>query len=130
MARPIATTTGVCFAFPDVLSTPAAPSPVPMPYPNVAQLAQADSPADSVTAGGRPVVHEGSSIPRSSGGEAGTAKGVVQPGYLGKCEFTSFSATVRVNGKRVVRQGDGTRQNDGNATGSVMSGLPSVLVGG
>jgi uncharacterized Zn-binding protein involved in type VI secretion len=132
MAQPIATTTGICFAFPDVLKTQV-PSvgEVPMPYPNVAQLSDADPVADDVNAGGRPVVHEDSKIGVSTGGEPGTSGGVVEPGaHLGACAFETFSQTVKVNGKGVVRQGDTTKQNDGNAFGSVMTGLPTVLVGG
>lgn len=132
MAQPIATKTGICFAFPDVLKTPI-PSvgEVPMPYPNVAQLSAADPAADDVKAGGQPVVHEGSEISTSTGGEPGTGGGVAKPGaHLGACAFPSFSQTVKVNGKGVVRQGDKTDQNDGNANGTVVTGLPTVLVGG
>ena len=129
MAGPITTATGICFAFPDVLLTPAPPGPpVPMPYPNVAQLSQASPVAPNVRAGGNPVVHEESTISKSTGGEPGTAQGTP---HLGACTFvaSSLSATVKVNGKRVVRQGDTTKQNGGNATGTVMAGLPTVLVG-
>ena len=130
MALPIATTTGICFAFPDTLLTPSPTGQVPMPYPNIAQLADADPAASDVNAGGKAVVHEGSAIPKSTGGEAGTGGGVVQaPQHLGKCTFTTFSKTVKVNGKGVVRAGDETSQNGGNAIGSVMVGLPTVLVG-
>jgi uncharacterized Zn-binding protein involved in type VI secretion len=126
VGRPIATTTGICFAFPDILSTPAAPSPVPLPYPNVAQLSDAKDTAQTVNAGGKPVILEGSSIDSSTGGEAGS----LSPN-LGKCTFSgSGSGTVLIEGQKVIRQGDTTSQNGGNATGSVMVGLPTVLVGG
>lgn len=130
MGQPIATKTGICFAFPDVLKTPTPGGPVPMPYPNIAQLSAADPVADNVTAGGKPVVHEGSEISSSTGGEPGSGGGVKAPKHLGACTFKGFSGTVKVNGKKVVRQGDTTEQNGGNATGSVMVGLPTVLVGG
>lgn len=131
MGRPIARTEGVCFAFPDVLNTPTPGGPVPMPYPNVAQLADAAPAAKDVNAGGKPVVLEGDEIPSSTGGEPGTNGGVVVSGaHLKGCTFTSASTTVKANGQGVVRQGDTTSQNDGNATGSVMVGLPTVLVGG
>ncbi len=128
MGQPIATTTGICFAFPDILQTPTPNGPVPMPYPNVAQLSAADPAASNVTAGGKPVVHEGSKIPDSTGGEPGSAGDPTK--YLNECTLTSFSKTVKVNGKGVVRQGDETKQNAGNAIGIVMVGLPTVLVGG
>ncbi|HMR48208.1 MAG TPA: DUF4150 domain-containing protein [Arachnia sp.] len=126
MPQPIAIAQGTCFAFPDVLSTPTPGGPVPMPYPNVAQLADAQDTASTVNAGGTPVILKGSSILRSSGGEAGTAG----PPPNGKCSFTSASKTVFANGQEVVRQFDATSQNGGNAVGTVMSGLATVLVGG
>jgi uncharacterized Zn-binding protein involved in type VI secretion len=130
MAKPVATTTGICFAFPDVLKTAIGTGEVPLPYPNIAQLSQASPTASNVNAGGKPLILEDSEISSSSGGEAGTGGGVVQPGsHLGACTFTGFSATVKANGKGVVRQGDATDQNDGNATGTVMVGLPTVLAG-
>lgn len=130
MAQPVATTTGICFAFPDVLNTPTPGGTVPMPYPNIAHLSAAEKTSKTVTAGGKPVIHEDSEIPNSTGGEPGTGGGVTSGTHLGKCTFDSYSDTVRVNGKRVVRQGDTTSQNGGNAIGSVMVGLPTVLAGG
>lgn len=129
MARPIATTTGICFAFPDVRNTPTPAGTVPMPYPNVAQLSAADGASTDVTAGGKPVVLEDSTIGSSSGGEPGSG-GAVAPTQSEDCTFTSWSSTVTANGKGVVRQGDTTAQDKGNATGTVMVGLPTVLVGG
>lgn len=130
MAMPIATTTGICFAFPDIRNTPAPPGPmVPMPYPNVAQLADADGTAADVNAGGSPVILQDSSIGSSSGGEPGVGGSVARPNPQ-DCTFTSFSATVKANGKGIVRQGDTTAQAHGNAVGTVMVGLPTVLVGG
>ncbi len=133
MAKPIATKTGICFAFPDVLKTPnpsGTPPDIPIPYPNIAELSSADGASADVMAGGKEVILEDSSISPSSGGEAGTNGGVVQSGaHLGACTFTSFSGTVKANGKGIVRQLDSTDQNDGNAQGQVMIGNPTVLVG-
>jgi uncharacterized Zn-binding protein involved in type VI secretion len=126
MAQPITVTDGVCFAFPDVCQTPSPGGPVPIPYPNIAQLSSATDTASSVNAGGKPVVIETSSIATSSGDEAGTGG----PGPIGKCTFTTFSKTVKANGKGIVRLGDTTSQNAGNAVGAVLGGLPTVLVGG
>lgn len=126
MPKPIAVARGTCFAFPDVLNTPTPGGPVPMPYPNIAPLADAEDTASSVTAGGVAVILQGSSIPRSSGGEAGTAS----PVRNGACRFTSASSTVFAHGQAVVRQFDSTSQNGGNAAGTVISGVPTVLVGG
>ncbi|MEV4351502.1 PAAR-like domain-containing protein [Actinoplanes sp. NPDC049596] len=129
MARPIARKDGICFAFPDLRKTPIPPGGTPpMPYPNVAQLADAVGASADVRAGGKPVILEDSSIGSSSGGEPGSAGPVSQPNSE-DCIFTTASGTVLVNGKGVVRQGDQTEQDKGNAKGSVMVGFPSVLVG-
>jgi hypothetical protein len=37
---------------------------------------------------------------------------------------------VTIHGKAVVRMLDPTKQNDGNADGVVLGGVPNVLVGG
>ncbi len=133
MAKPIATKTGICFAFPDVLKTPnpaGTPPDIPIPYPNIAQLSAAQDASDNVKAGGKEVITEASSISSSSGGEPGVDGGVKQSGeYLGACTFPEFSGTVKANGNAVVRQFDQTEQNGGNATGMVMVGNPTVLVG-
>ncbi len=129
MAKPIATKTGICFAFPDILKTQVGPAVVPMPYPNIAQLSAADDTAKNVNAGGKPVILKTSKITSSSGGEPGALKGVSQPFHLGKCTFETSSQTVKANGKGIVRQFDSTKQNGGNAMGQVMVGLATVLVG-
>jgi hypothetical protein len=126
MAQPITVTDGICFAFPDVCQTPSPSGTVPIPYPNIAQLSNATDTASTVKAGGKPVVTEASSVLRSSGDEAGTGG----PGPMGKCTFTTFSKTVKANGKGIVRLGDSASQNGGNAVGTVLGGLPTVLVGG
>lgn len=128
MARPIARTDGICFAFPDVRNTPTPSGMTPMPYPNIAKLADAKHVSTNVTAGGKPVIRKDSSISSSSGGEAGSG-GPVSSTQATDCSFTSASGTVKVNGQGIVRQGDTTAQDRGNCNGSVMVGLPTVLVG-
>ena len=131
MGQPITVKDGICFAFPDVCLTPAPPSaPVPIPYPNIAQLADATGTASTVKAGGKEVVTQESAISSSSGDEAGSSGGVTSGTTKGECKFTSFSTTVKANGKGVVRLGDTTTQNKQNAVGTVLGGLPTVLVGG
>jgi uncharacterized Zn-binding protein involved in type VI secretion len=131
MGQPITVKDGICLAFPDVCLTPAPPSsPVPIPYPNTAQLSDATGTAATVKVGGKEVVTEASSIPSSTGDEAGSNGGVTSGSTKGECKFTTFSATVKANGKGVVRMGDSTTQNDQNAVGTVLGGVPTVLVGG
>lgn len=133
MAKPIATKSGICFAFPDVLKTPnpsGTPPDIPIPYPNIAQLSSAESASEDVKAGGKEVITEASSISSSSGGEPGVNGGVKESDmYLDACTFPEFSGTVKANGNGIVRQFDQTEQNGGNATGMVMVGNPTVMVG-
>ena len=137
MGMPITTkSTGICFAFPNVCLTPSPPGPpVPIPYPSIGQLSAAekvcDGGSDGVYAGGNPVVTTGSEIKDTTGDAAGTGGGVASPGNFGKnVKFTNGSATVLANGNAVVRMFDPTTQNDGNCVGTVLGGLPTVLVGG
>jgi len=129
MAKPIATKTGICFAFPDVLKTPTPGGEVPMPYPNIAQLSDASGTASNVKAGGKEVILETSEIASSTGGEPGVGGGVKVSKHLKECKFKTSSKTVKANGKGIVRQFDTTEQNGGNASGQVMVGLSTVLVG-
>lgn len=129
MGQPIARADGVCFAFPNVCGTPTPAGTSPVPYPNVAQLADATRTASSVKAGGKDVIVADSEIARSSGDEAGTGGGISSGSFGGKCTFSGHSTTVLAEGKGIVRQLDATSQNGGNATGQVMVGLSTVLVG-
>jgi uncharacterized Zn-binding protein involved in type VI secretion len=113
-----------CFAFPDVCQTPAGPTTVPIPYPNIGKLSDAQDASPDVTAEGDPVILLSSTISSTSGDEAGTAGP-----HGGSVKFTQASSTVLANGKGVVRMGDPTVQND-VASGFVLGGVTTVLVGG
>jgi len=136
MPQPIAIADSIAFAFPDVCLTPAPPGPdIPIPYPNIAQLANATpvsgTNGDPVMAEGTAILLEDSEVSTSSGDEAGVSGGVANGGTnMGPCRMTTFSSSVFINGKAVVRFGDTTEQNDGNAVGTVLSAFPTVLVGG
>lgn len=124
MGTPITTTApGICFAFPDVCVTPAAPSPVPIPYPNTGKLQDAQG-ATNVRAGGNFVVLRTSTISNTTGDEAGSNSPT-----RGPVSFTTSSNTVRANRQGIVRMFDTTRQNGGNAVGTVLGGVATVLVG-
>lgn len=133
MGNPLTTNKpgGICFAFPDVCLTPAPPGPdVPVPYPNTGKLEEAESVSEDVFAGRNKVVRRNSSIKKTSGDEAGTSGGVTSGSTRGEVKFVSSSATVLVNGQGAVRMFDTTNQNNGNAVGTVLAGVPTVLVGG
>jgi hypothetical protein len=138
MSKPIAIANGIAFAFPDVCKTPAPPSaPVPIPYPNIAQLNQAMPKSDDsgkelkVGPGGDHVLLLNSEVSTSSGDEAGSVGGVKSGTIQGKCKMVQASSSV-VYGpqqKGIVRFLDRTEQNNGNAQGMVLSAFPTVLVG-
>ncbi len=129
-AKPIAPAQGIAFAFPDVCKTPAPPAPpIPIPYPNIADLSQATKVATDLTVGGTPVLLEGSKVAVSSGDEAGSAGGVQSGTTKGECVITKASTTVFYGGKGVARFLDPTDQNKGNAKGMVLAAFPTVLVG-
>ena len=127
MGKPITTNAGgICFAFPDVCLTPSGVSPVLIPYPNDGQLNEAEGVSGTVFVNGNSVVVKDSHIPTTTGDEAGTDHLTT----TGKVEFASASQTVLCDdGKGIVRMFDTTQQNDGNAVGVVLGGVPTVLVG-
>lgn len=106
---------GTCFAFPDVCLVPATPSPVPTPFPNTAQCADAQGTVASVLIDNKEVIVETSTIPQSSGDEAGTAGGVVSGTFMGTVKFKTASSKVYAKGKRVVLFGALTSHNGDNA---------------
>jgi hypothetical protein len=138
MAKPVAVAKGVAFAFPDVCLTPAPPSsPVPIPYPNIAQLDMANAKTDlsgrqvRVGSSGDTILLQDAIISTSSGDEAGSAGGVKSGTSKGQCRLVQGSGSVIYGpqGKGLVRFMDRTEQNNGNAQGNVMSAFPTVLVG-
>lgn len=94
---------GVYFAMPDVCLTPAPPAPpVPIPYPNTAQVAASNGTISKVLIENKETVAEGSKVPNSSGDEAGTNGGVTSGVNMGPVEPKVFSSKVFAGGKKVV----------------------------
>ncbi|MEH2546704.1 hypothetical protein V1283_003349 [Bradyrhizobium sp. AZCC 2262] len=134
MGKPITTTAqGICFAFPNVCYTPPVSIPlplgVPIPYPSIGKLADTQSAATSVKAGGSPVVLKRSKIQTTTSDSAGSLGGVISHTFGKEVEFVSASGSVFANGSAVVRMFDKTKQNHGNANGIVLGGFPRVMVG-
>lgn len=105
---------GVSTAFPDVCKTPCAPSPVPIPYPNIAMSSTAAETASSVTADGNPIMVKSSKYATSSGDEPGTLLGVVSNSVKAAAFPAMFSMDVKAEGKNVFRQLDIMVQNGNN----------------
>lgn len=109
---------GTAEAFPDTCKTPAPPAPpLPIPYPNMAQLAQANPGTCSkrVKILNQPVVTKQTIIPMSAGDEAGSAGGVVSGTVKGPVQFKQGSAKVTVEGQPAVFQTCLTGHNGTNA---------------
>ena len=111
---------GQCFIFPDVCKTPAGPSVVPIPYPNIGMFATSKKCADKVKIQGKPTFTMGSEVPSSSGDEPGVAKGVMSSTNMGKCTPKVGSANVKAQGQKVVRLTSMMSQNKGNHPAGLM----------
>ena len=108
---------GQSIAFPDVCKTPAAPSPVPIPYPNVGRSADTSSGPKKVKTDGKMPMVKGAKYSKSSGDEAGTLGGVMSSVNRNVCEFLMYSFDVKFEGKNVCRMGDPMWHNKKNILG-------------
>jgi len=106
---------GTCLGVPDVCITPAAPSPIPMPYPNTGMLNQSKKTASKVKMVGKEVVTKKSETSRSSGDEAGTNKGVISGMNMAKVIFQKASSKVKIQGQPCVHLTCMTGHNGSNA---------------
>jgi hypothetical protein len=106
---------GNCFAMPDVCITPAAPSPIPLPYPNTGMVNQAKKTADKVKMVGKEVVTKKSEMSRSQGDEAGTNKGVISGMNMDKVVYQKGSSKVKIQGQPCVHLTCMTGHNGSNA---------------
>jgi hypothetical protein len=108
---------GMSTVFPDVCKTPTPGGPVPIPYPNIGQAADTSKgPKTVLTDGKMPMVKE-AQYSKSSGDEAGTAKGLISSDQKGVCEFMMYSFDVKFEDKNVCRLGDPLFHNKKNIMG-------------
>lgn len=106
---------GQCLAVPDVCKTPAAPSPLPLPYLNMAMLSDTDKAIDDVLMENKETVVESSKVPSSKGDELGTLKGVVSSTCRDEVQFKKYSSKVFARGKKLVHHTALTAHNGSNA---------------
>ena len=94
----------VVYMAPSVCITPAAPSPIPVPYPIMtpAGTGSLDDDARKVMMDGKPVFKADSVVSSCTGNEAGTQKEVVSFKTGSSCYILDGSPTVMVEGKSVV----------------------------
>ena len=108
---------GMSTVFPDVCKTPAAPSPVPIPYPNIGKSSDTSQGPTKVKTDGKMPMVKGAKYSRSSGDEAGTLGGVVSGVNMSVCEYMMYSFDVKFEGKNVCRLGDPMWHNKKNIMG-------------
>jgi hypothetical protein len=108
---------GMSTVFPDVCITPAAPSPIPIPYPNIGQSSDTSQGPTSVKTDGEMPMVKGAQYSRSSGDEPGTNGGVMSGVNMNICEFLLYSFDVKFEGKNVCRLGDPLWHNKKNILG-------------
>ena len=102
----------------DVVKTPAAPSPIPVPYPNVGKR---DTPmprivAPKVRIENKPALPNGGKASSSNGDEAGTLKGVLSNKNMSGTEYKQGSSRVKSEGKVLLTPlGSMTGHNGANS---------------
>lgn len=111
---------GQCTSFPDVCKVPSPGPPgfIPTPFANVGNVATADRTTNKVFISNKAAVVEGSEIPRSSGDEPGTLKGMVSATSMGKVTYKTHVSKVKLEGKSSVTVTSSTSQNGGNSVGA------------
>lgn len=96
--------------FPDVCITP--PANIPVPYPVVSDLGDAQGIVENVKINGNPAfVFNKSKAPKTRGAEAGTLGGIKSGTVSGNSWPKEHSSTVRIDNKYVIREGDKFHMN-------------------
>lgn len=108
---------GDCMAFPDVCKTETPIGTVPIPYPNTAQLMQANPGTCpiKVTAMNQPPITKQTVIPTTAGDEAGASGGIMSGGIKGQAQPKTASLKVKIEGNPAVFQTCLWGQNGTNA---------------
>jgi hypothetical protein len=105
---------------PDVCKTPAAPSPVPIPYPIISKASDLTGGTTTVSAdGGNSIAIMGSKHAMCNGDQAGSLGGVASGVFGQASEWITFSPTVTADGKSVCRLSDKLTMNNKNTVSGV-----------
>ncbi|GGY48357.1 PAAR-like domain-containing protein [Pseudoduganella albidiflava] len=116
-ARKCATFKAICTA-PSINRTPRGSKYVPLPYQTVQDLSNSVTTARTVNFNGLPAYLLDQTIqPKGTGDERGTGKGIRSKTVTGEVKPVSGCKTVRIEGRRVVREGDKCTMNGGNNPG-------------
>lgn len=104
----------------DTCKTQAGNTVIVVPYPNQAQLTEAQGAALKVKIVDSEALNLSSNITSSvTGPGAGLIGGVFSNTLNSKCKFFAGSAKVKIEGKPAVRLNDATTQNNVNCSGEV-----------
>jgi hypothetical protein len=116
---------------PDVCLTPAVPSPIPVPYPNIGTTDMADPGGivENILVCGMPAMNMSSTILLTNGDQAGTAGGgVACAEIMGEVAFVTGAMTIMVGGPPGVRLTSLTTQNANNTIGLVSAPSQTVVM--
>ncbi|MDC9580749.1 DUF4150 domain-containing protein [Xenorhabdus sp. PR6a] len=107
---------GMDLAVPDVCLTPMF-TPVPVPYPNMAQGTTGISNAPNILFMGCPAHNLATTIPMTTGDNAGTNTGVASGTVMGSSRHVMGANSVLIKGSPATRMSSSTMQNSTNAMG-------------
>jgi hypothetical protein len=110
---------GLDTGFPDVCLTPAppAPAPVPIPYPNVAAGPMGTPAVYNVLVTCAPAHNMATTIPVTSGDNAGVMTGVASGTVMGPSRHLTGAFTVLIGGMPATRLTSMSLQNSTNCPG-------------
>jgi hypothetical protein len=108
---------GTDMGFPDVCVTPAAPAPIPVPYPNIAMGPMGTPPVTKVLFMCTPAHNMGTKIPQTNGDNAGVNMGVASGSVMGPSRHLTASFTVLLKNKPATRMTSVALQNRTNCPG-------------
>ena len=114
---------------PDVCKTPSPGGPVPVPYPNIAQIITLASGTTTVKTDKIMAANKGSKFSLSNGDNAGTVGGVKSNVFMKEATWILYSFDVKMDGKNACRLTDKMFHNSENSAN--LSGYvgPVVLEG-
>jgi hypothetical protein len=120
---------GMDMAFPDVCLTPAVPSPIPIPYPNIAMAPTAIPSQMTVLIMAMPAHNLGTITPMTQGDDPGVGLGVASGMVMGPSRHLTGSFTVLFGGMPATRLTSMSLQNSTNAPGArLVPSQPTVLL--
>jgi hypothetical protein len=100
---------------PDVCKTPSPGGPVPVPYPNIAQIITLSNGTSTVKTDKIMGANKGSKFDLSNGDNAGTLGGVKSNVFMKEATWILYSFDVKMDGKNACRLTDKMFHNQENA---------------